>query len=118
MTSTAAVGTKNTTHTEMKPINEYIKESLDELVLQTDEFAQDLYDAVESSIEELSEEQLKAAIEANNTNSALNDDAFTDIVYSAIDKLKEEPYNYDSSVISGMKAFWYAVDLVSNQLEK
>ena len=102
----------------MKPINEYINESLDELVLQTDEFAQDLYDAVEDTIGNLSEEKLKAAIEANNSKNSLNDDTFVEIVYSVLDRLEEAPYNYDSSLLKSMKAFWIVVDTVSNKLKK
>ena len=102
----------------MKPINEYIKES-SENVLNTDEFAYDLCDAVETCIEQMSEESRKEAAQSvKAVNGTVNNPAVESIIDKALDLLEKDPYNYDKDVLNTADAYWYAEDEVCRQLEK
>lgn len=115
----AVVGTKNTTRTDMKPINEYIKESSELYVINTDEFAQDLCDAVEACIEQMSEESRKEATQSvKAVNGTVNNPAVESIIDKALDLLEKDPYNYDINVLNTADAWWYAEDEVCRQLKK
>ena len=102
----------------MKPINEYIKESSED-TLNTDEFAQDLCDAVETCIEQMSEESRKEAAQSVKTvNGTVNNPAVESIIDKALDLLEKDPYNYGKDVLNTADAWWYAEDEVCRQLKK